>query len=197
MGTFGFLLPHKGTLHLIRALGRLRERGINAELLAVCALHPDPSSARYLRECEDEVRRLGLGSAVRLITDYQEQHEALSMLAAADVIALPYEETRESSSAALRFVLPIGRPLVTSDVPIFEDAAEAVMRVRTPVEPEGLAEVLERLWVDEELRTTSSAAARDYATRTSWTMVGKQTVELYDRVMATCPRQRSERHVHR
>ena len=197
VGTFGFLLPHKGTLHLIRALAILRERGINAELLAVCALHPDPSSAWYLRECEDEVRRLGLGSAVRLVTEYQEQDDALSMLAAADVIALPYEETRESSSAALRFVLPIGRPLVTSDVPIFEDAAEAVLRVRTPVEPEGLAEVLERLWLDEGLRATSSAAARDYAAHTSWTMVGKQTVELYDRVMATCPRQRCERHVHR
>ena len=25
VGTFGFLLPHKGTLHLIRAVGRLRE----------------------------------------------------------------------------------------------------------------------------------------------------------------------------
>jgi glycosyltransferase involved in cell wall biosynthesis len=197
VGTFGFLLPHKGTLKLIQAIGRLRALGINAELLAVCARHPDPSSAHYLRQCEDEIRHLGLDSAVHLITDYLEQDEALAMLAAADVVALPYEATRESSSAALRFVLPLGRPIVTSNVPIFEDAADAVLRVKTPVDSQDLSDFLERLWLNEELRATLTATAREYTTHTSWTMVGKLTMDLYDRVMATCPRQRSEPHVHR
>jgi glycosyltransferase involved in cell wall biosynthesis len=197
IGTFGFLLPHKGTLQLIRAIARLRDRGINAELLAVCAQHPDPSSAQYLRRCEDEIRRLGLDAAVRLVTDYLEYDDALAMLSAADVVALPYEATRESSSAALRFVLPLGRPIVTSNVPIFDDAADAVLRVKTPVEPQALAEVLEQLWLNEELRATVTATARDYTMHTSWTMVGRLTMDLYDRVMATSPRQRSEPHVHR
>jgi glycosyltransferase involved in cell wall biosynthesis len=97
----------------------------------------------------------------------------------------------------LRFVLPLGRPIVTSTVPIFDDAADAVLRVETPVEPQALAEVLEQLWMDEELRAKVTATAREYTMHTSWTMVGRLTMDLYDRVMATCPRQRSEPHVHR
>jgi glycosyltransferase involved in cell wall biosynthesis len=197
VGTFGFLLPHKGTLQLIRAIAGLRDRGINAELLAVCAQHPDPSSLHYLKRCEHEIRQLGLDSAVRLVTDFLEQDDALAMLSAADVIALPYEATRESSSAALRFVLPLGRPIVTSNVPIFDDAGDAVLRVETPIEPKDLTEVLEQLWLDEDLRAKVTQTAREYTMHTSWTMVGRLTMDLYDRVMATCPRQRSEPHVHR
>ena len=97
-------------------------------LLAPCAIHPDPISAAYLDVCQAEIDRLGLGPNVTLVTEFLPDDEARTLLAASDVIALPYAETAESSSAALRFVLGIGAPVVTTDIRIFADAADVLLR---------------------------------------------------------------------
>ncbi len=190
VATFGFLLPHKGLLHLIRAVADLRSRHIDARVVAACALHPHPSSAEHLAECAAEIDRLGLASAVRLVTDYLPAAEVRDLLATADVVALPYEATNESSSAALRFVLPVGRPIVASDLPIFGDATGWIVRLPLPVGAAGLADQLELLWVDPDARAAATASVRAYARSTSWAVVGKRTNDLYDRIMITPPRQR-------
>ncbi|MGD9996122.1 MAG: glycosyltransferase [Ilumatobacteraceae bacterium] len=190
VATFGFLLPHKGTLQLIRAVAELQRRGIDARLVAACALHPHPSSAEHLAECMAEIQRLGLGSTARLVADYMPEGEVRDLLSAADVLALPYQSTNESSSAALRFLLPIGRPIVTSDLPIFGDAAAAVMQVPRPVTPEALADVLEQLWADPTTSAAVAARVRACALGTSWAVVGRRTNDLYDRIITTPPRQR-------
>ena len=48
VSTFGFALPHKGLIELITAMKHLRRHHPDVVLLACCALHADPSSARYL-----------------------------------------------------------------------------------------------------------------------------------------------------
>jgi glycosyltransferase involved in cell wall biosynthesis len=184
VGTFGFLLPHKGTLTLIRAVAQLRDRGVPAHLVAVCALHPDPSSATYLERCRAEIDRLGLAGAVDLFTDYLDERMARELLSATDMIALPYEFTKESSSAALRFVLATGRPVVTSDLEIFEDASEAVLRLPTPVDPAELARRLEELWLDDAQAARLAALSQEYSRSSSWQLVAARTVELYDRTIA-------------
>ena len=63
LGTFGFLLPHKGTLELIRAIDLVRRERPDVLLLAPCALHPDPvARARTCEECQAEIDRRGLGT---------------------------------------------------------------------------------------------------------------------------------------
>ena len=90
VGTFGFLLPHKGTIALLHAVAEFRDRGIDAWLVATSALHPDPSSAAHLVEVEAEIERLRIGSAVRLVTDFLDPDDAHDRLATADVLVMPY-----------------------------------------------------------------------------------------------------------
>ena len=179
IGTFGFLLAHKGTLELIRALRLLRDDGLDVQLIAVCAIHPDPSSNSYRSECAAEIRKLGLEDRVTLATDYLPDQTAMELLSMTDVIALPYAQTNESSSAALRFVLPIGRPVIVTDLPIFDDARDVLEHVPAPVDINELAAKIRSLMNDPARRDRLAEAARRFCRQNSWASVARSTLSVY------------------
>ena len=127
MGTFGFLLPHKGTLELVEAVDQLRATHPDILLLALCARYPHVESKEYEDRIRAQVAARGMEDNVLLLTDYLSDEAARVLLRAADVIVLPYRDTGESSSAALRFVLPLGRAIAVTDQPLFDDARDAVL----------------------------------------------------------------------
>ncbi len=178
VGTFGFLLPHKGTLELVRAVAVLRDEFPNICLLALCAHYPDFTSDEYESEVRDEIDRQGLGDNVLLMTDYLPEAVARIILRAADVIALPYKASEESSSAALRFLLPLERPLVISDRPVFADCREWTFVVN-PDDPRGIDDALRRVLVDPELRDGLAARAGEGARRFRWSRVIADHREIY------------------
>ena len=179
IGTFGFLLPHKGVLRLLRAVAILRDRGIDAWFLGTCALHPDPSSAAHELEVRSEIKELGIERATKLITDFLAPEVSLDILSAADLLVLAYDPTAESASGALRSVLPLGKPIVTSRLPIFEDVAGVVEQIDVPADPAALADLLEGLWRDEQRRELLATRVQEFAERTSWRRTAQATRELY------------------
>jgi glycosyltransferase involved in cell wall biosynthesis len=179
IGTFGFLLPHKGVLKLVESVARLADRGVDARLVATCAIHPDPSSAAHEREVRAAVSRLGIGDRVRLVTDFLDPTVSRDLLATADVLALPYEATNESASGALRSVVPLGRAIVTSRLPIFEDVADAVVQVPAPVEVDDLTDALASLSRNPAARADVERRVRGLANATSFRRTARRTRELY------------------
>ncbi len=178
VGTFGFLLPHKGTLELVRAVGRLRDEFPDICLLALCARYPDVRSDEYEAEVRAEIGRQGLSDNVVLISEYLPDETARIILRAADVIALPYGDTEESSSAALRFLLPLERPLVITDRPVFADCREWALAV-DPEDPQAIEDAIRRVLVDPELRNALAARAGDGARRFRWSRVVADHREIY------------------
>ncbi len=181
VSTFGFALPHKGLIELITAMKHLRRHHPDVVLLACCALHADSSSARYLEKCRREVVRLGLQDQVRLITDFLSEDEARTILGGSDVVVLPYGDTPESASGALRSVIGTGTAVLTSTASIFEDAARAVEQVDSN-HPAVLASAIERLLDDDELRSDVAARCVAYAREVSWTNVAQRHAEIYREV---------------
>jgi glycosyltransferase involved in cell wall biosynthesis len=178
IGTFGFLLPHKGTLELVRSVGALREELPDICLLALCAHYPDVRSDEYEAEVRAEIVRQGLGDNVLLVTEYVQDEAVRTILRAADVIVLPYGETEESSSAALRFLLPLEQPLVVTDRSIFSDCREWTLAV-DPDEPHGIEVAIRRVLADPELRNSLAARAGDGARRFRWSRVIADHREIY------------------
>ena len=88
---------------------------------------------------------------VVLITEYLPDETARMLLRAADAIVLPYRNTGESSSATLRFVLPLGRAVVVTDEPIFADSRDVLLTVDGG-DPLAMSAALRRVLVDGELR---------------------------------------------
>jgi glycosyltransferase involved in cell wall biosynthesis len=186
IGTFGFLLPHKGTLELIGVVDSLREEFPDICLLALCAHYPDISSDFYEEQVRNEIEARGLSDNVMLITDYLPDETSRLILRGVDGIVLPYRDTGESQSAALRFLLPLERPLIVTDQPIFADCRDWVMAV-DPEDPVALHDALKRVLTDDEFKSELALRARAGARRFRWSRIISDHREIY------CAARRSHR----
>jgi len=127
IASYGFFLPNKGLIELIDAFALLRVEGIDAELRMINAEYPVPSSAELICTAKKKITQLGLDNRVQMNTDYLPDNESISLLADADLIVFPYQQTGESSSAAVRYGIATGRPVAVSPSAIFDDVASAVI----------------------------------------------------------------------
>lgn len=178
VGTFGFLLPHKGTLELLRAVNELRSEFPDLLLLALCARYPNIESKEYEEQLRDEISSRGMEDNVLLITEYLPDDVARLFLRGADVIVLPYRNTGESSSATLRFILPLGRAVVVTDEPIFNDSRDSVCVV-DPADPQGIEHAIRRVLTDPDLQRELASRATIRAHGVRWDRVVADHREIY------------------
>ncbi len=192
IGTFGFLLPHKGTLELVQAIGSLRDEFGDICLIALCAHYPDITSDSYEKRLREEIETTGLADNVLLITDYLPDESSRAILRGVDAVVLPYQNTGESSSAALRFVMPTERPIVVTDQPIFADCRESVLAV-DPADPTAMQDAIRRVLVDPGLRHDLAERAAVGARRFRWSRIVNDHREIYAAARASNARRRSLR----
>lgn len=126
LASYGFLLPHKGIGELIEAFAGLAAERADLHLLLVTACYPIAESSALAERYRQRIAAADLAGRVTLITDYLSDEESLAWLAQADGIVFPYQHTQESSSAAVRWGLCTGKPVLCTPLEIFEDVAEAV-----------------------------------------------------------------------
>jgi len=74
-------------------------------LLLINAQYPLPESERLAASCRQFLRQAGLLTHAALLDDYLSDEESRLLLGAADVIVFPYQQTNESSNAAVRGAL--------------------------------------------------------------------------------------------
>jgi glycosyltransferase involved in cell wall biosynthesis len=172
IGTFGFLLPHKGILELLRALCILRGEFPNIGLLGQCALHHDPISREFEKNVRHTISDLNLDNNVLLSTEFLSPEEAVLLLQMADVIALPYGKTRESSSAAVRFAIAAGRPIITTEQEIFSDVRSITYQIPDN-DPHRLAEGIRAVITDDNLSERLSESVRLFSREASWPRVAE------------------------
>ena len=125
---FGFFLPPKGIHHLLMAFALARRVNPVLRLNLLNALYPIPQSEEYAKQCLRFVEEEGLGGCVSFTTAFLEDRAVISALAASDLVVLPYHYSSESSSAAIRLVLPSLTPVLCSDLGIFDEFADCVHR---------------------------------------------------------------------
>ena len=166
VATFGYILPHKGLREVISALAPLRRlakaAGASApHLLMLNALYPAASSREEYEACQHLISDEGLTHCVTFVTDYLTEDDALSLLSLADVVVYPYQQTQESSSAAVRMGLASLRPVAVTPLSIFRDVA-AVTHCLAGTRPADIAVGLWELIADRSVPsgTTSSRQAR-------------------------------------
>ena len=190
VGTFGFLLPHKGTLELVEAVDQLRRTHPDVLLLALCARYPNIESREYEARIRSEVTARGMDANVLLLTDYLSDEAARVLLRGADVIVLPYRDTGESSSAALRFVLPLGRAIAVTDQPLFDDAREAVLVMDTN-DVDGIARSVGRVLDDPALAEALAARAARRSLAFRWERVVAEHRRIYAEARRAARRRRA------
>ena len=175
LGSYGFLLPHKGILETIEAVAKLKAKYPNILYIACNSLHGSGASGDYFKTCQDMIDKLQLHNNIKMITKFLNPQESLYLLQACDVLVLPYGGTLESSSGAVRFCIAAKRPLVLTKQPIFSDIQEAGILIKNNSPDrimEGILELLDKY--DKYLSGVSKLANKN-----SWEEITKKHMELY------------------
>jgi glycosyltransferase involved in cell wall biosynthesis len=187
VATCGFLSRHRGLLELIDAVGLLKARFPAVQLLALSPYHPKYDSRAHHEDCLARIYELDLVEGSHLVTDWLAPEQIVRVLAAADVIVLPYQGERATgSSAAVRLAVASGRPVVTPDVPMFADVGGAVHRSRS-VEAVGIAAAIEDLLVDPQLANELTARGAQTARQASWAHCASRYVADLFRLCGRAP----------
>jgi glycosyltransferase involved in cell wall biosynthesis len=126
ISSYGFLLPQKGILELIKAFAIVKQQKENVYLLLVNAIYPVGESIAYAKECKELVTELNLEDSILMLNDFLSDEESLIYLKCSDLIVLPYKETKESASGAARYALSAKKPLLCTPQYIFKDVEDLV-----------------------------------------------------------------------
>lgn len=172
IGTFGFLLPHKGIENLIRAMSILNQGGSRYRLhLYTSAL--DERSQRYALQCKDLIEQLGLVDSVIFRTDFIPGGELQQLLSSLDLIVLAYQHTTESSSAAVRTCLTSGTPVLCSPLSIFDDV-QSVVDFLPSTEPEQIASCISERAANPGILLARRADQLAWVGQHSWNVLSKR-----------------------
>jgi len=174
--------------------GRVQEyKGVDDLLTAFLAM-PDDIAAHLTvaGQCDDPRLRSRLyalarrgGARVVLRLERVPSEEVAQLLAAADVVVLPFRRVTTSGSAML--ALSHGRPLIAPDLAGLADLPEeAVLRYDGGV-PGLIAALVHLARADGETLAAMSAAARGYASRTTWQEIAERTMIEMVSVLGDAP----------
>jgi len=167
IASYGFLLPHKGIHELIEAFAMLVKEDPSLHLLLLNALYPAPPSEVEAERCRQAISQLGLTDRVTLVNDFLPDDQTLGWLESAELLVFPYQQTQESSSAAVRWGLASGRPVACTPLGIFDDVADAVAFLPGTA-PAELAKGISELLADETRRRSLQKDAAAWLSAHDW-----------------------------
>ena len=126
IASYGFALPHKGIEELIEAFKKISNKRDDLILLLMNAEHPDKTSAEFILKVKKQIINLNIDNKVYFKTDFLPDEDSLGYLSHADIIAMPYQNTGESSSGAVKMAIASGSRVIVTPLTIFEDVNGAV-----------------------------------------------------------------------
>lgn len=179
LGGFGFLRPYKGVTRAIRIVAALKARYPGARYTGYHAAYDADESGRYLQECLDEARRLGVSDSVQIDTAFLPIDEVIARLSSVDAIVLPYEPSAEGASATASAAVAAGRPILTSASLIFKPLKEVAIVVDNQ-EPGVWADAVRRLLENPDLALEQEARVRRWAAQHSYENAAAKVLALAD-----------------
>jgi glycosyltransferase involved in cell wall biosynthesis len=176
--TWGLLGPGKGIEWGIEAMALLQDRDPAPRYLVAGQTHPKVlarDGESYRRGLQRHIDDLSLADSVELDGRYLDDPTLAALVAAADVVLLPYDSTEQVTSGVLIEAVAAGKPVVATRFPhaleLLSDGAGIVVQHRDPV---GIAEGLRRVISSTEVAAAMSRAATAAAPGLRWSAVAGQ-----------------------
>ena len=186
VATFGLVDPRKGLEYAIRAMQPVAERHPEALYLILGRTHPEfvrASGESYRDELTGLVDSLGLAGNVQFVDRYLAQEDIVAYLRATDLYVTPYLDPNQITSGTLAYALGAGRAIVSTP---YLHAAEVLAEGRGILvdfrSERALAEAINRVLGDPELRLQLERNAYDYGRHTAWPIVARRALNLYREV---------------
>ena len=176
LGSYGFLLPHKGILENIKALLEIKKNYPDVLYIVCCAMHEAQESRNYYETCQAYVKKHHLESNVVFVTDFLPLEESMVLLQACHVLLMTYLPTEESASGAVRFCVAAQRPLITSKQKIFDEFKDCTLQVEQ-VTPQNIAQAVSKVLSTDQSQVLKRM--KEHSEATSWESVAEKFDTLY------------------
>lgn len=178
VSTFGLLTRFKGLDYAVRAMRPLSEAHPSLVYLLLGRPHP-AEPAGFMPGLRDLVRELGLSDRVRFVDHYLTDQEIQDYLAATDIYLTPYLDETQISSGTLTYALSAGRCCVSTRYVYARNALADGRGVLVPfADSEAIADALDPLLSDPELRGSYAAKARAFGGQLAWPVVSRRFVDV-------------------
>ncbi len=125
IASYGFCLPDKGFVELIKAIKILQNKNIEIHLNIFAATYNENYKSLH-DELIELIHHLDIHELVTLSNKYIPEEEISKILSEFDLIVFPYQTSNESSSASVRDGLSSLKPVVVTPISIFNDISELV-----------------------------------------------------------------------
>ena len=181
IGCYGFFLPDKGIRQLIEAVALLRADWPSLRLRLVNADYGSEESAREIAAAR--LAAAGLDDAVEWHTDFLPEDSSRALLAACDLIVLPYQRSQESASGALHTAMEAGVAVAVTPQPIFDEAGGAVLRTGGG-DAATIARDVSLMLADRDARAGAQKAAARFLDERAWTRVAPRLRDMLRGLLA-------------
>jgi len=167
ISSYGFILPYKGIQTLIKAFFELRAKHTQIRLLLINSLYPASESEKEIELCRQLIKSSIYKNDILMINDYLQDDESLILLQQSDLLVFPYQNTQESSSAAVRMGISSGRPVACTPLEIFEDVCDAV-HFLPGISTKDVAKGIEKILFSEDLIVEQKKKQNDWLIAHDW-----------------------------
>jgi glycosyltransferase involved in cell wall biosynthesis len=162
-------LPQKNLVRVVEAFKILRDRGCQAQLLMAGAFGKDHQLILQ------RIRELGLGPHT-LVPGYVDDRDLPYLYSAARAFCFP--SLYEGFGLPVLEAMACGCPIVTSNVSSMPEVAGDAGAQVDPYDPQAIADALDELLTNDEVRRQRIRQGLEQARRFSWESAGRQLLDV-------------------
>jgi len=190
IASYGLINPDKGIESVIEALPSVIDANPNKEIIYMVVGEPHPAldekvRKRYRGTLDDLVKKLGLAKNVVFVQRYLSNKEMVTHFLATDVCAVTNTNPNQISSGVLSQAIGCGKSIVATE---FTHATEVLSHGRGMLVkfgcPEDIAEKINLLIGDNELRKAMSRQVHEYAQSITWNRIARFYLEVFSQSRA-------------
>ncbi len=186
--TWGLIGPGKGIEWAVEAMAQLGDLDPAPRYLVAGRTHPKVISHQgesYRQRLVERARELSLDDVVTFDSRYLTSAELAELVAAADIVLLPYDSTEQVTSGVLIEAVAASKPVVATRFPHAVELLGGGAGMLVPhQDPIALAEALRTLLTRRDIAEGMSRAAVATAPEVLWPAVAARYRELAHRLIA-------------
>ena len=191
VSTFGLVGPGKGLEYVLEAMPAVAARHPDALYLIAGQTHPEllrRQGEEYRNRLIEIVEDLGVNDNVAFVNQYLGQDDVIEFLLASDIYVTPYLDPNQITSGTLSYALGAGKAVVSTP---YLHAKEALADDRGILvdfrSPDQIADALNALMDDPDLKARLEHNAYAYAHEFAWPRTGERFVRALEELVASVP----------
>ncbi len=168
IATHGLMNRNKGIDRIIKAVKILKEKHPSIFFISLSAISSNNIFAQGIYDqIKDLIKQENLEENTAIITDFLDDEVINLVLQATDVNLFVYSDAGESASGAVRKGINSLNPAIVTDITQFTEFEDEVMKIEDN-RPETIADAVDKLLKDSELREKMKMSARDFVQKNNY-----------------------------